>query len=95
MRMVKRTDCTYEEFEAMRQAILDKAPYGLINDIYDKKNRIAYLYFWDSDYIPSHWEQWVVRPISKKSQITGVSEEHEKPQDKVEAKILELSKKEN
>ena len=76
MRMVKRRGVTYLEFERMRQQILDTAPYGLINDIYDGKNKIAYLYFWDSDYIPEEWEQWVVRPISKKSSLPKVSEVH-------------------
>lgn len=76
MRMVKREDCTYEQFRKMRQQILDTAPFGLINDIYDEKNRIAYLYFWDSDYIPKEWEQWVVRPVSKKSTTEKVGEEY-------------------
>lgn len=80
MRMVKVNDCSYEQFVELRQEILDTAPYGLINDIYDSKNKIAYLYFWDSDYIPADWEKlgWVVRPISKKSTTKGVSEEHQK-----------------
>ena len=78
MRMVKRTNATYEDFVDMRQQILDTAPFGLINDIYDRKNMIAYLYFWDSDYIPEEWEEWIVRPVSTKSNKKGISEEHKK-----------------
>lgn len=76
MRMVSRK-CSYEEFAKMRQQVLDTTPYGLINDIYDSKNNVAYLYFWDSDYIPEGWEEWVIRPVSRKSTKPGVSEEHE------------------
>ena len=78
MRMITIPDCEYEKFNSMRQQVLDTTPYGLLNDIYDSKNKIGYLYFWDTDYIPDEWEQYIVRPINVKSDKDGVSEEHAK-----------------
>ena len=75
MRMVKKKG-TYEEFVEMRQWVLDNCPYALLNDIYDKKNGILYLYFWDSDYIPEDWQKYVSRPVATVSQAEGVSEEY-------------------
>jgi len=76
MRMITIPNCSYDKFNDMRQQVLDTTPYGLLNDIYDKKNRIGYLYFWDTDYIPEKWEHLIVRPVSTKSDKEGVSEEH-------------------
>lgn len=76
MRMLKRENCTYEQFQDMRQRVLDHVPFALINDIYDSKNKIGYLYFWDSDYIFAGWERWVVRPSTTKSITPEISEEY-------------------
>ena len=65
MRMVKKTNSSPEEYTKMLQKVLDTKPYGLLNQIYDPKNQICYLYFWDTDYIPEEWEEWIVRPVSK------------------------------
>lgn len=78
MRMVKREECSYEEFYQMRLQVLRQTPYGLLNTEYLKEDKVAFFYFWDSDYIPKDWEQWVIRPVSKNSKEAGVSEEHRK-----------------
>ena len=75
MRMVGKKG-TYEEFQKMRQLVLDTHPYALLNDVYDQKNSMIYLYFWDSDYIPEEWEEYILRPINTKSEKEGVSEEY-------------------
>ena len=74
--MRKRENCSILQFQEMRQIILDTVPYGLLNSEYDDKNQIAYLYLWDSDYVPKVLEPWIVRPVSAKSDKPGVSEEH-------------------
>ena len=53
-------------------------PHGVYNQRYNPRLEIATIQFWDSDYIPEEWEQWVVRPKSFKSDIEGVSEEYGK-----------------
>lgn len=63
MRMVSKKG-SYEEFQKMRQWVLDNCPYALLNDVYDAKNNMIYLYFWDSDYIPEKWDSYVVRPTA-------------------------------
>ena len=77
MRMVRKYG-SYDEFVSMRQWVLDNCAHALINDIYDKKNGVIYLYFWDSDYIPQDWHKYVVRPIATMSEETGVSEVYSK-----------------
>lgn len=67
---------TYKEFQEMRQWVLDNCPYALLNDVYDQKNSMIYLYFWDSDYIPEEWKKCISRPVSTKSEKEGVSEEY-------------------
>ena len=78
MRMLKREDCSYEDWYAMRLRVLREAPYGLLNSEYLKEERIGFLYFWDSDYIPKDWEKWVTRSVSKKTEKSDVSEEYKK-----------------
>lgn len=77
MRMVKREDCKYTDYSEMMDYIDRTAPYGVISCRYNPRLRIGFIYFWDSDYIPKDWEQWVVRPVSKNSTKVGVSEEHD------------------
>lgn len=54
----------------MRLQVLRTTPYALINSEYLKEERIGYLYFWDSDYIPQEWDQWIVRPKSRSDTAT-------------------------
>ena len=49
----------------MRLQVLRTTPYALLNAEYLKEEKTGYLYFWDSDYIPKEWEQWIVRPKSQ------------------------------
>jgi len=76
MRMVKRTECEYEDYAKMVDLIDETCPYGLISCRYNKRLKIGFLYFWDSDYIPEEWEEYVSRPVSTKSDKEGVSEEY-------------------
>ena len=76
MRMLKRENCSYEDWYAMRLEVLRKTPFALINSEYLKEDKIGFLYFWDSDYIPKKWDGYIVRPVSKNSKQMGVSEEH-------------------
>ena len=62
MRLIKITECSYEVFNEIRDEILDKVPFALINDIYHSKREIGYFYFWDSDYIPEALMRFRVQP---------------------------------
>ncbi len=46
-------NCDYVIFEAIRDEILDKRPFALMNDIYAKNRNEAHLFFHDAKYIPS------------------------------------------
>ena len=76
MRMVKFEDCEYEDFYKKRLLILRDIPYALLNAEYLKEDKIAYFYFWDSDYVPEAWKPWIVRPTNVNSDKEGVSEEY-------------------
>lgn len=62
MRMVRIPEISYEDFNAIRDVLLDNVPFALINDIYHSKQETAYFYFWDSDYIPDVLRPFIVQP---------------------------------
>lgn len=76
MRWVVRKNCSYDEYGDMMDRVDSTFPYGVFEARYNRRLKIAMIAFWDSDYIPKEWEQWVVRPITTKSDKPGVSEEH-------------------
>ena len=78
MRMLERKNCSYEDWYAMRLQVLRNTPYALLNAEYLKEERIGYLYFWDSDYIPAEWEQWIVRPKKTASDQPAISETYDR-----------------
>ena len=76
MRTIIRKDCSYDMYGHMIDQIDEQAPYALVEARYNKRLRTAILTFWDSDYIPKEWNEWIVRPSSTKSEKKGVSEEY-------------------
>ena len=62
MRMLKIPNCDYEIFYAIRKEILRKVPFALINSEYLKEDKLAFYYFWDTDYIPEELEAFIVKP---------------------------------
>ncbi len=62
MRCVKITDCDYDTFEAIRDAIFDEIPFALVNQGYSPKKRIAIFNFWDRDYISAKLEKYILQP---------------------------------
>lgn len=74
--MVKIPCNSEATFNLMRERALRDFPYGLLNSEFSEEQKIAFLYFWDTDYIPPEWEEYIVRPVTKVSDQKGVSEEH-------------------
>jgi len=62
MRLVKIENCSYEKYNAIRNAIYQNIPFALINNEYSKELRTAYFNFWDSDYIPEQLRKHIVQP---------------------------------
>lgn len=62
MRIIKIPNCPYPTFDEIRDEILSKVPFALINDVYHQKAEIAYFYFWDSDYIPDELKRFIMQP---------------------------------
>ena len=69
--------CTYDEYGEMIDYVDEHMPFALLEARYNRRLATAILTFWDSDYIPPQWDQWVVRPASVKSKTEGVSEEYD------------------
>lgn len=53
-------NCDYVTFEAIRDEILDKCPFALMNDIYAKNRNEAHLFFHDVKYIPSELMKYAI-----------------------------------
>ena len=64
MILLEMPNITYPVFEAIRDEILAKNPWALINDIYTNKN-IAYLFFWDVKFVPNELMKYALNLPSK------------------------------
>ena len=62
MRLIKIENCSYERFEAIRDAIYEVIPFAIINQGYSKKLQMAFFNFWDVEYIPDELKQYIVQP---------------------------------
>lgn len=76
MRSIVRKNATYDDYAEMMDYVDEHVPYGVYEARYNPRLQQIVIAFWDSDYIPKEWEQWVVRPSSTKSDKPGVSEEY-------------------
>lgn len=62
MRIIKLPNCPYDLFVQIREEIFAKVPYAIINTEYHRETGTAFLYFWDSDYIPAELIKYKVNP---------------------------------
>ena len=53
-------NCDYATFEAIRDEILDKQPFALMNDIYASKRFEAHFFFHDIKYIPDELKPYIM-----------------------------------
>ena len=60
MKTVKIKNCSYEEFEKIRDVIYDIAPFILAKEGYSKKTEIATFAFSDSSYIPKCLDPFII-----------------------------------
>lgn len=77
MRTLIRKNCTYDEYAEMIDHVDEHMPFALLEARYNKRLATAILTFWDSDYIPPQWEEFIVRPKKTKSEKEGTSEEYD------------------
>lgn len=56
-------NCDYVTFEAIRDEILDKCPFALMNDIYAGKRKEAHFFFHDVKYIPADLMHYAMIPM--------------------------------
>lgn len=69
MRLVKIPNCSYDQFEKIRDAIYEVIPFAIINEGYSRKLNVAIFNFWDSDYIPELLKQHIVQPPLSRENI--------------------------
>ena len=62
MRIVIIDDCEYERYEEIRDYIIKKIPFAIVNDMYSRKHKRAIFNFWDSIYIPDDLKDYVFGP---------------------------------
>jgi len=62
MRLISIDDCSYERFEAIRDAIFEVIPFAIINQGYSKKLKRAIFNFWDVEYIPEELKKYIMQP---------------------------------
>jgi hypothetical protein len=62
MRLIKIENCSYERFEAIRDAIYEVIPFAIINQGYSKKLKMAIFNFWDVEYIPEELKKYIMQP---------------------------------
>lgn len=74
LRTVVRRNCTYKQYADMIDYIDMAVPFGIYETRYNQRLKLAIIGFWDSDYIPKEWEQWVVRPVSVQNQGSDAGE---------------------
>ncbi len=62
MRFIRIENCDYVKYEAMRDLIMSKEGFAILNDQYSAKLQTATFYFWGLEYIPPELHQYVVQP---------------------------------
>lgn len=62
MRIVVIDECSYERFEAIRDAIYEVIPFALFNEGYSSKLKRAIFNFWDVEYIPEELKKYIMQP---------------------------------
>lgn len=78
MRTVKITNCSYQLYEAIRDAIYKHIPFCLVNQGYSPKEKIGMFNFWDSDYIPESLEKFILRPPKHREPVDELQKDLEK-----------------
>lgn len=58
-------DCDYATFEAIRDEILDKCAFAIMNDIFASNRMEAHFFFHDVKYIPPQLMKYAVIPKLK------------------------------
>jgi len=62
MRTIKLKDCSYERYNAIRNAIIEVIPFALLNQGYSADLKEGFFNFWDSDYIPDELKEFILQP---------------------------------
>lgn len=63
MRTIKIPNCGYSKFNEIRDALFHTIPFAVYNVAYLAHSREAYFSFWDQDYIPKCFLQYVMSPL--------------------------------
>lgn len=65
--------CDYVTFEAIRDEILDKCPFALMNDIFAKNRMEAHFFFHDVKYIPQQLMKYTIIPKLKEYDFSHIN----------------------
>ena len=63
----------YATFEAIRDEILDKYPYALMNDIFAKNKMESHFFFHDTKYIPPQLMKFALLPPAVKFDFSHIN----------------------
>lgn len=67
-------DCSYEQFERIRDAYYWEAPFALFEVGYSKKTKMAVFGFWDESYIVPQLQEFIRRIPRNKDLIAKVGD---------------------
>jgi hypothetical protein len=60
MRLVEIKNIEYAEYNRIRNILMQKIQFAIINEQYSAELKQASFMFWDSDYIPAPLKQFIV-----------------------------------
>ncbi len=69
MRTVRIPNLDYEDYAAIMDAIDEVIPFAVLETRYNKRLRYGIFNFWDSDYIPSCMEEFIMRPPTNRENV--------------------------